>query len=77
MFSLSNSLFHKDFFDANTVFYAKNQVNTSHVLAALLQGLFAVCRIALSMVAGGTQWYLMAFTSLAIWPSAGLFLIQE
>ena len=32
----------------------KDQVsNTSHVLAGLVQGLFAACRIALSMVAGG------------------------
>jgi hypothetical protein len=34
----------------------KNQVfNKSHVLAGPLQGLFAACRIALSMLAGGTR----------------------
>ena len=34
----------------------KNQVfNTNHVLAGLMQGLFAACRITLSMVAGGTR----------------------
>jgi hypothetical protein len=39
----------------NCVIHKHNVLHKSHVLAGPVQGLFAACRIALSMVAGGTR----------------------
>ena len=55
VFALTLSFPRRPFLRKHCVLRENQVFHTSHVLAGLMQGLFAACRVALSMVAGGTR----------------------